>query len=284
MSNRHKKDDQEKNMIKRILVITLLSLTVIAPILLTIIPKSIFYYGFMAMTVHSLFPLAFIGEEIILFKEFDSSVLLEPNEAGAIMTPIIAALIAYIAYDRLNALHSQRYIESINLERREWLNRLRTTCKEYYVLAENLYNNPNLILPSKKKEMENQLNEKRIYLKLLTNPKEEHVKALHNIMEKISVNNINKSNNCCCNNCKKSSNVEEFLKQLESTIQIILKTEWSIIKEETRKGRELENIEKEKKLIKTIYNTKEALKCDNELNPCILKYINNLSSNIYDCN
>lgn len=226
----------------------------------------------------------------IIPRIFNYSTLLEPRGAGAIITALVAAVAAYIAYDRLEAYHSQRYIESINTERREWLNTLRVTCKEYYSLAETLYDNPNSMSSLKQRKLEGQLSEKIIYLKLLTNPKEEHIKVLHKLMEEPPVNRMNENNvennvNCGSDFDKQKKRiVKKWLKHIESTMQIILKTEWSIIKEETNRGRELEGIEKKSKLIEAISNTKEGLGGVEDLHPYLLAYSNCSCSKNCNCN
>ncbi|MBM7696916.1 hypothetical protein JOD44_002056 [Salimicrobium jeotgali] len=218
-----------------------------------------------------------------IINEFN--VPLSPRGAGALITGLVAAIATYIAFDRLDAYHSQRYIESINTERREWLNNLRITCKDYYFLAENLYTNSNVMPSCEKRKIENQLHEKIIYLKLLTNPKEEHVKVLHKLTKEIydNVKNKNKAekeNNC--NNSSGDDNIKTLFNQLETTMQIILKTEWSIIKQETKKGEELNDEEKQNKMIKVICDTNNSLNNNEQIHSNLLSYLNGAHLN-KDC-
>lgn len=155
-----------------------------------------------------------------------------PRAAGVFVT----LLTAVAAYKQLSLLNKKRYINAINQERIQWINDLRKTFNNYLSNLREIHSDKYTT-----REVQKKIDENASYIYLLTNPKEEHVKRLYELIDTFSkANSINKLN--YLNNDKKYGyNFLGINKRIEATeiiMQIILKTEWKIIKEETKKGKE----------------------------------------------
>lgn len=161
------------------------------------------------------------------------------RQAGSVMTGTAAIVGVYIAYNRLSAYHQQRYIESINVERRQWLNTLRDSMDAYLNIATHLYINNEMVHSREEAQLENDLEKQVNYIKLLLNPLETINITLIHLMENAPTEKkMNKDPLVYSNDIVSEGS---WINAIELCMQLILKAEWKIIKEETRYGQELKS-------------------------------------------
>jgi hypothetical protein len=140
-----------------------------------------------------------------------------------------------------------RFITHINTERVMWVNKVRDIFSEF--------NKSSYIQSQLRKKygsqipVDDDLSNELIYLvnhiELYLNPRETVVKKLIELQEKITVNLINYNRDFLMNSYEQSGLSLHYLQQ------IILKVEWKRIKNETKKGRELNDSEMKSIFINT---------------------------------
>ena len=173
-----------------------------------------------------------------------------------IITLVGISITAFFSF--LNWSHSKRntYINSINSERRQWVSNLRRNCVDQLTTSFQLF------IAIKHKNLEVEIENTSMWAKiyeleneayLLLNPTENVVQYLiemYNDLKEIFHSNIFRAK------CARDKRDKIVLIQ-----QIILKSEWKIIKTETESGKELDKVEKNNILLiiahgidKNIYN------------------------------
>jgi len=159
----------------------------------------------------------------------------------AVMFYGVLATLAVALWNLKNS-KGDRYIDSINAERVQWINKIRDLFSEFdktaYIMGQN-------IVLAKPNENE-PLNQELIYLsnqiELFLNPTEVISKAVINKQNNIMLTIV--ANNSTFNATEHGFNLFD-LRYLQ---QVILKSEWKRIKEETKQGKEISKQE-----IKDIY-------------------------------
>lgn len=142
---------------------------------------------------------------------------------------VIATLI--IGIFNLKNSKGDRYIDSINAERVKWINKIRELFSEYDKIAFLMGENITCGRHSENKELSKELVYLNNHIELFLNPTEvitrEVIKLQDNISRSVKSGNIN------------SQQLEEQLYNLHYLQQVILKSEWKRIKNETKKGKEI---------------------------------------------
>lgn len=157
------------------------------------------------------------------------------SELGGILTGFGAIAAVLVASQKLTSLRKQRFIESINMERRKWLNELRTSFNEYFAVAEKIakFENGKESIEDEK-WLKSELSKTDNYIRLLINPTEPHLIILINLMSNHPFDDdFNK------HSFYKNLSKHDWFKLLEIIMQVVLKTEWKIIKIETKDGKEV---------------------------------------------
>lgn len=139
---------------------------------------------------------------------------------------VLATLI--IATINLKNSKGDRYIDSINAERVNWINKIRELFSEYDKVAFLMFENNNQSKFSENDELHKELIYLNNHIELFLNPTEVITKELIKIQNQISLDII------------KVRNVfEEDFYDLHYLQQVVLKSEWKRIKKETKKGKEM---------------------------------------------
>ncbi|WP_223588964.1 hypothetical protein [Neobacillus bataviensis] len=150
----------------------------------------------------------------------------------------------------------QRLIDTVSTQRVEWINKVRENFSEFSKVAYNL-----ALVRSKEEKIQEELQYDLYYLI-------NHIELSLNPTETITKKFVEKKNNLSTyllNDREPFSWVlySEFMNELHYIEQVILKSEWKRLKEETKSGSEVDDME--------IIHKQTALKIDPEKFNSILK-------------
>lgn len=145
---------------------------------------------------------------------------------------VIATLI--VAIINLRNSKGDRYIDSINAERVNWINKIRELFSEYdkiaYIMGENIDKGTSKI--NENGELYKELIYYNNHIELFLNPTEVITKEIIKLQDTIS-------NNLLYDDPTKIEQLPEELLNLHYLQQVVLKSEWKRIKRETKKGKEI---------------------------------------------
>lgn len=167
------------------------------------------------------------------------------NAQLTMVVSILSALIALIgtgltAWFTYKSAYRNAVADTLSKQRIEWLNSLRGKFVEFNNLAKEFYYNSNNINyknePIKTEfnflDKFNLLNRTQNHISLSLNPKE----SIHNDL----ISELSFVRNLLHNKPFSPLDLDNGLKEIDYLQQIVLKAEWKRIKEEIKKGRELE--------------------------------------------
>lgn len=163
---------------------------------------------------------------------------------GAIIAAVVALVSSIVTtYFTSMTQNKQRIIGAITTQRIEWINSVRGVFTEFLSIIHILVAKEP-IFKSKAELLRSSDWEQYIILKsklfLYLNPREDVYKNIEKLEYSIRTYFTNDREQ------QSMKNLYTDLKFLEQEFQIVLKSEWKVVKQETRKGRELTYMEKEK--------------------------------------